>query len=222
MTANSIFNPFMMRNFLDFHSLTRLKSHHPNKQILKRITEEISSSFSWMSFPENVLFILFNQFVVRVSRSCFLEWRISSIHYEKNHSWCKNIHTLTLIFLPGYLRSHIAFSSQFRSQNSWTIFTLQSCWKTKISQFKYEYVRQEYILWFNVPMSKSFLMKIMQSIHHLMKISSSNLLWEFTSFGNEIKQFSSPYVLQNNCKTVVAGLILFFIDGVFSNTDKFD
>ena len=82
MSAYSIFNPRMRGNPLNFKPLRRLKSNHMNEEILETLREEISWSFSRMSFPKNIIFLFFYDLIVWIIWCRLLERRISSIHYE--------------------------------------------------------------------------------------------------------------------------------------------
>jgi hypothetical protein len=59
----------------------------------------------------------------------------------------------------------------------------------------------------------------MKSIHHLVEIGPRNFFWEFSSLGNEVKEFSSSNELENDGKTTVSSFIFVLIGGVFPHTD---
>jgi len=82
-------------------------------------------------------------------------------------------------------------------------------------------MRKEYILRFNVSMSISFLMHVMESIHHLVEVGPTNFFCKLSSLSNEIKEFSSSHIFQNDSETVICGLILFLVDSVFPHTQQF-
>ena len=69
-------------------------------------------------------------------------------------------------------------------------------------------------------MGITFRMHVVEPIHHLMEIGSGNDFWEFSCISNKIKEFASTHVLQNNSKTFISGLILFFVDGIFPDVNK--
>jgi hypothetical protein len=57
----------------------------------------------------------------------------------------------------------------------------------------------------------------MKTIHHLMEVSTGDLLRELASFSNKIKELASADVLKDDGKTRESGLILTFIGGIFSD-----
>jgi hypothetical protein len=57
----------------------------------------------------------------------------------------------------------------------------------------------------------------MKTIHHLMEVSTGDLLRELASFSNKIKELTSADVLKDDGKTRESGLILTFIGGIFSD-----
>jgi hypothetical protein len=65
-------------------------------------------------------------------------------------------------------------------------------------------------------------MHVMQAVHHLMEISPRDFLWEFSCFGNEVKEFSSAYKLQYDGEAIIGSFIFVFVGGVLSYADQPD
>lgn len=107
-------------------------------------------------------------------------------------------------------------------KNPCSIFTLHNTGEPKIGKLQNELMREQNILGFNISVSVAFGVHVIQSVHHLMEISSGNYFGEFSSIGDKVKQLATANVLKDNGKTLVCRFILFFVRGVLSHVDKAD
>lgn len=220
--ADCILDPRMASNILNLQSFRRVEGNQALEEVLEGVTEEANRSFAGMGLPEDVVLLLLEDFVVGISWSCFLEWRISCIHDEENDSRCEDVHTFTLIFLARDLWSHVALSSQLCSKNSSAVLALEKGREAEVSDLEDEEMREKQILRLDVPMRVSLLMHVMEAVHHLVEVGPGNLFRELASLRNEVKELTPSNELQHDGETVVGGFIFILIGGVLSDTDQFD
>lgn len=71
-------------------------------------------------------------------------------------------------------------------------------------------------------MGVAFLMKVMESIHHLMEIGPGNFFREFAGVGHKIEKFAPSDVLQYDGETAIGDFVFLLVSGVFPDTDEFD
>lgn len=81
-------------------------------------------------------------------------------------------------------------------------------------------MREKNILRFDISVSITFSVHVIQSIHHLMEISSGYDFREFSSIGNKIEELASSDIFQNDGKTFVSRFILLFVGGILSDVNK--
>lgn len=163
-----------------------------------------------------------DQLVVRVSGSGLLEWRSSSVHYKKNNSCCENIDFSPFVFLVKNFRSHVALSSQFSLKDSLAVSAFEEAGKAKVCYFEDKCIREKEVFWFDIAMCVALLVHVVDSIHHLVKVCSCDLLRELASVCYKVKQLSSSRELQHKCEAVACKLLSGLEDGVLPDTDQLD
>lgn len=160
MCTNLSLNPWMNSNLFNLWSFWGIIGDHSYEQIFEFFSEVINWSSSWMSFPESIVFFIFQKFVIRIVWNSFLERWISSIHNEQNNTWGEYIALGSIVIFGWNLRSHISLSSELGMENTSSVFSFQEAWESEISQLKNELMRQENIFRFNISMSVALGMHI--------------------------------------------------------------
>ena len=107
-------------------------------------------------------------------------------------------------------------------ENSSSIFSSEEAGEAKVSKFEDKLLVEENIFGFDISVSIAFGVHVIKSVHHLVEVGSSDDFREFASVGDEVEEFSSSDVFQNDSKAFVSRFILFFVGGVFPHVDKLD
>ena len=81
-------------------------------------------------------------------------------------------------------------------------------------------MREKNILRFDISVSITFSVHVIQSVHHLMKISSGYDFREFSSVSDKVEELPSSDIFQNDSKTFISRFILLFVGGVLSDVNK--
>lgn len=79
-------------------------------------------------------------------------------------------------------------------QHSRAIFSPKQAGKAEISYLQEKAIREQKIFRFDVSVSVTFLVHIVQAIHHLMKIGSGNFLREFSCLNDVVEELASSRV----------------------------
>ena len=91
-----------------------------------------------MRFPENFVFLFFDQFVIGIGGRGLFEGRVSRQHDEEYDSSCEDVATFSFIFFCWNLGGHVAFSAEFSFQDSRAVLAAKETGEPEICDFEYE------------------------------------------------------------------------------------
>ncbi len=148
---------------------------HPVNEILELLAVESWCFALGVGTPEGDEVLLFDEAVVGVIGCCFLEWRGTCVHYEEDHSSRKDIDFSAVVALSLDLGRHIPLRTQFGAHVARSVLPLQSPCETKVGDLQYKIVREQNILRFDIPMSVTLLMHVVQSVQHLLEVGSGDI-----------------------------------------------
>jgi len=174
-----------------------------------------------VGFPKYSILLLFYQLKKRIIRYCFLKRRKPAVHNKEDNSRSKNVNTFSFISFLENLGGHIAFSAELCFENPIAWFTFEGGCKPKINKLKHIFIWKKEILRLDVSMSKSLSMKVVDAIHHLMKIRSSHLFRELSSFRYIIEEVSSQ-VFHDNYHAFLGCFVFIFEYSIFPHTNEFN
>ena len=93
-----------------------------------------------MIFPEIIVFLLFDQFIIGIVGRGLFEGRVSRQHDKEYDSSRKDVATFSFILFCWNLGGHIAFSAEFSFQDSRAVLAAKETGEPEICDFEYEYM----------------------------------------------------------------------------------
>ena len=115
-----------------------------------------------------------------------------SEHNEQNDGGSENVNTCSRIrALSVNFRSHVALSTKLSPAETRTITSLDGGSKTKVSNFEIELFVVQEIFRFQISMSNTIVMDIVQTINQLSEIEAADSLIESSTGGNVIKELTT-------------------------------
>jgi len=136
VAADGFLNPSMGGDIFDSGSFGGIEGDHLSEEIFECVTEEAGRSLAAVGLPEDVETLLFDEFVVGVVGSGFLEGRVACIHDEEDHASCEDVNAFAFIFLVGDFWGHVALGSQFGPEDSCAVLAFELACKAEIGHFE--------------------------------------------------------------------------------------
>lgn len=136
--------------------------------------------------PEELVPLVDDAFEQVVGARGFLEGIVSADEEEEDHAGRENVGVFAKVasFARNDLRSFVTIGADPCFEETALVPTLRRSSKAEISQFQSKIVIHEYIFKFQVSVSESLAMTVVQSFKYLLEKVSSNFLREASRFGS--------------------------------------
>ena len=89
------------------------------------------------------------------------------------------------------LRSHVALSSELGLAEARAVSALHADCEAEVSNLQSEVRVEEHILWLEVSVGNALVVHVLQSVHELVEVGTSNSLLKPASLGNVVEQLSA-------------------------------
>ena len=114
-SSAAVCHPWVTDDINNTEAFVRVLLEHASHKILELIGEEAFRMSSLMGFPEEVSPVGGDHFVELVAHVSLAERRGSRVQDEQDHSKCKEINVLTLIWATRHdLRGHVTWGADLR------------------------------------------------------------------------------------------------------------
>lgn len=167
--------PRVLLDLINRHALAGVFGKHALHQIL-----ELSRDWSLLlvDSPELLLIARIQESVVRIRVLCRAEWEVSRVHDEKNNGGSEKISSLAIIGAMEHLGSHVVLSTDARSKPALVIALLKIFGYTKVGNTQAVVGIKKDVVGFEIAMSESLSMDILQSAHQIRKEETRHFKWE--------------------------------------------
>ena len=161
-----------------------------------------------MTFPKAFIVVLDNPFVVKIIISSTYKRHFLKNHTKENNSSVKHVNLLSIIsFVIFKILYFWSLLTLFRiiSPNlsgKFSFNTIRSscsrCREPKVSNFQIKVLINENVLWFQVSMSESVSVHMLESLKDLSDVVSGDTLIERARLSHEVEELTSRANLQND------------------------